>query len=99
MNISNSIARNTDIILHTPLIFLSHGKTDWNKQNIAMGQQYIPFNETGLRQAHKAAELLKNVSIGSIISNTLKRTKQTAGIISSHLDIGYQTDHDIRGIH
>ena len=84
------------MIPHTPFIFLRHGETDWNKQNIAMGQQDIPLNETGLKQAHKAAEILKNVPIGSIISSTLTRAEQTAEIISSHLEIGYQTDHGLR---
>lgn len=83
-------------IPHTPFIFIRHGETDWNLRNIAMRQQDIPLNETGIQQAHKAAQILNDIPIVSIISSTLTRTLQTAEIISSPFGIPFQGDDNLR---
>ena len=62
--------------------FIRHGKTDWNKKHLAMGQTDIPLNETGLKQATQAAESLKDISFGAIVSSPLMRAKKTAEIIA-----------------
>lgn len=83
-------------IPHTPFIFIRHGETDWNKKNIAMGQQDIPLNETGVQQAHTAAQMLKGMPIGSVVSSSLCRASQTAEIISSSLGLSFEQDNNLR---
>ncbi len=67
--------------------FLRHGETDWNKNHIAMGQKDIPLNQTGIQQAYRAAELLKNCSFSAIAVSPLKRAKQTAEIIAEKFSV------------
>lgn len=64
--------------------FIRHGQTDWNHQQIVMGQQDIPLNATGIEQAQQAAELLKDIPFASIAASPLQRALKTAQIIGEH---------------
>jgi probable phosphoglycerate mutase len=70
----------------SPFWFLRHGQTDWNKEHRIMGQTDIPLNQTGIDQAQKAAQLLKDKNFKTIISSPLKRTLQTAEIVAAEHD-------------
>jgi len=64
------------------IFFVRHGETDANAKKIMMGQRIDePLNEFGRRQAEELASLLPN-SFDIIFSSPLKRTAQTAEIIS-----------------
>ena len=63
--------------------FLRHGETDWNKQHLYMGSSDIPLNKTGIQQATKAGQCLKNEPISIILTSPLSRAFQTAHIIAS----------------
>jgi len=65
------------------IYFLRHGETDWNVKQLCQGQKDIPLNAKGKRQAHKAAETVKNLEIQTIFSSPLLRAKETAEIISN----------------
>ncbi len=67
--------------------FLRHGETDWNLEHRGMGQQDIPLNERGERQALQAATLLANEPIKLICHSPLQRAKRTATVIAQKLDI------------
>ncbi|MBI4087237.1 MAG: class I tRNA ligase family protein [Candidatus Liptonbacteria bacterium] len=71
-----------------------HGETDWNKEGRYQGHTDIPLNETGMKQAHVAAEQLRNKGLDLIISSDLKRASQTADIIGKTLNI--EVIHDAR---
>ncbi len=64
-------------------IFLCrHGETSWNKEHKFQGVSNIPLNKTGLMQARKISELLKNEPIQAIYSSKLIRSIKTAEIIN-----------------
>ncbi len=66
--------------------FLRHGETDWNREHRGMGQQDIPLNSNGIRQAREAAEVLKNENILKICHSPLLRAKLTAEIIAEQIN-------------
>jgi len=70
------------------LFLVRHGTTDWVDNNILHGITDISLNANGLRQAHEAAEALKNVPASHLYSSSLTRCMQTAQAISAsvHLD-------------
>lgn len=60
-----------------------HGRTDWNDRGLTQGKSNVPINEKGIKQAMEAKDKLKNVSFDVCISSPLKRTLQTAKIITN----------------
>ena len=58
---------------------LRHGATDWNRQGLFQGRTDNPLNEDGLRQAHEAASLLRDVGIGRIVASPLVRAANRTG--------------------
>ena len=60
-----------------------HGRTDWNDKGLTQGKSNVPINEKGIKQAMEAKDKLKNVTFDVCISSPLKRTLQTAKIITN----------------
>lgn len=58
--------------------FVRHGQTYWNKNGIMHGQYDIPLNYTGVKQAHKIADELKEEFFDICICSPLQRAKSTA---------------------
>ncbi|HEY4526061.1 MAG TPA: class I tRNA ligase family protein [Candidatus Paceibacterota bacterium] len=73
-----------------------HGETDSVKNNIVEGWQDTPLNDTGLAQAETSALNLKNKKVDLIISSDLKRSKQTAEIISRETGAKIIYDPELR---
>ena len=67
------------------LIYLRHGKTDWNDRGLLQGRTDIPLNEEGLAQAKAAGEILKNYTFDAVYCSPLSRAVQT-------LAMAYPTD-------
>lgn len=65
-------------------VFVRHGQTYWNKNGIMHGQFDIPLNYTGIKQAKKISEELKNEHFDLCFCSTLKRAKSTAYSILLH---------------
>ncbi|PIS01007.1 MAG: hypothetical protein COT84_04570 [Chlamydiae bacterium CG10_big_fil_rev_8_21_14_0_10_35_9] len=72
-----------------PFLFVRHGRTDWSKEDIALGPLDLPLNELGIQDAEKAASILKNIEKEEvvIISSELMRTQQTAAIIAEKIQL------------
>ncbi len=66
------------------IYMVRHGQTDYNKKRIMQGTSNIPLNEEGVRQAFEAKEKLKGIYLDICISSPLKRTLQTAQIITDN---------------
>lgn len=69
--------------------FLRHGRTEANRLGIIQGQQDVPLDETGRRQAREAALLLQDAGVtpSRIISSDLVRAAETARIVAAQFDM------------
>lgn len=79
------------------LIFVRHGETDWNKANRLQGRVETPLNKNGVKQIKKTAVKLKKSSEKPeiIISSSMARAVQSAGIISKILAIPFQVNRNL----
>lgn len=66
------------------LLLVRHGETEWNRMSRFQGVKDIPLNENGRKQAEKASEFLKDVTIDFAVTSPLSRPKETAEIILKH---------------
>ena len=63
------------------LLLIRHGETDWNRSGRVMGDQAIPLNQVGERQAQVCAEILSRTPIAGIFTSPVLRAVQTAEIL------------------
>jgi len=66
---------------------LLHGQTDFDLEGRIIGNSDPSLNDTGIKQAHEAAEAFKSKGIDMILSSPQKRTMETAEIIANALNI------------
>ncbi len=78
--------------------FLRHGETDWNARGLSQGAADVPLNANGEAQAGRAAELLRESGIASIIASPLARARRTAEIVAASLDLSIGTDPELREV-
>lgn len=64
------------------IIFVRHGQSEANAENIFSGQQDPDLTKLGVQEAEETAQLLANVNFQAIFSSDLKRAEQTAKIIA-----------------
>lgn len=64
-------------------ICLRHGATDWNRKGLFQGRTDNPLNDDGIAQAHEAAEKLRAIGFGQVVSSPLLRAVQTAEVIAN----------------
>ena len=85
------------VLLKQVAILIRHGESESNiKGLISEDIEGFPLTETGIRQAEHAASELKKIKIDRIISSPVLRTRQTAGIIASALNLKVELDEGIR---
>jgi probable phosphoglycerate mutase len=58
-------------------VFLRHGETEGNAQRVYQHPE-IPLNQTGLEQAKRAAEYLREHAVARILASDMRRAWQTA---------------------
>lgn len=78
------------------LYFIRHGQTDWNAQNLLQGQEDIPLNAVGIKQAYGLSELLKDVSFDAVLSSDLSRAEETARIVCEGRQIPFIISSELR---
>lgn len=81
------------------VVLWRHGQTDWNIENRFQGHSDIPLNDTGIRQAERAAPLLLGLQPSRIISSDLIRTQQTAAALSKISQLSVTVDAGLRETH
>ena len=84
-----------------PLIgfwFLRHGETDWNARGLSQGAVDVPLNANGEAQAVRAAELLADAGIVSIVSSPLARARRTAETVGAALGLPIVYDAELREV-
>ena len=62
---------------------MRHGVTDWNRQGLFQGRTDNPLNDDGIAQAHSAAEKLRAIALGQVVSSPLLRAVQTAEVVAN----------------
>ncbi len=70
----------------TKIYLIRHGVTQDNLDKRHQSSS-TPLNETGLEQAKKVAEKLKDLKISTIYSSPFVRAMQTAEVIASHHEL------------
>lgn len=83
-----------------PIYLIRHGQTDWNAEGRFQGQQDIPLNATGRKQATGNGRLLASL-IGQestafdFVSSPMTRTRETMELVRSAMALepdDYRTD-------
>ena len=64
------------------LFLVRHGETEHNRQNLALGQEDVPLNETGLRQAEALGRALSGERLSVVYASPLVRASRTAEAIA-----------------
>ncbi|MFK4785702.1 histidine phosphatase family protein [Fusobacterium sp. MFO224] len=64
------------------IILVRHGETNMNRDNLYHGILDPKLNDTGINQAKKAYNLVKNLDYDKIFSSNLKRAYETAEILN-----------------
>ncbi|NAT15691.1 hypothetical protein CU666_09500 [Pseudomonas syringae pv. actinidifoliorum] len=64
------------------MLYVRHGKTDYNSSNLWMGSIDSPLNEEGRIQAENLAAKLSDIFIDKIYSSPLIRAYETASFIA-----------------
>ena len=73
----------------TEIWMVRHGEIDANKNKIVQGQNDVPLNELGLKQAESVGRRLKNRYFDAIYSSDLQRAAVTARCIAGDRVIIY----------
>ncbi len=82
------------------IIILRHGETKENVAGINMGQMHGELTKNGIKQAKKAALILKKAKIDVIFCSDLRRTKETLKeIIKYHRDVPVYYTKELRERH
>ncbi len=64
------------------LLLVRHGETAWNATGLYQGQEDVPLNEVGRRQAEVVAERLRDERFHIIYASDLSRARATADIVA-----------------
>ncbi len=66
----------------TTVCWVRHGETDWNREGRLQGQEDVPLNEHGRRQAARCARHVAAMPWDAIVASPLSRARDTAEAIA-----------------
>ena len=86
----------TSIDMKQRLLFIRHGQSTWNAEELLPGQlPGIPLDEKGREQAALLADALAPLPISAIISSPLERALQTAVVLAQAKGLDVQLEPDL----
>ncbi|MEU6038997.1 histidine phosphatase family protein [Actinomadura sp. NPDC047616] len=77
------------------LVLWRHGQTLWNVENRFQGRTDVPLDETGVRQAERAARLLAALRPTAILASPLQRAARTADALAAVTGLPVRHDPDL----
>lgn len=85
-------------LLRRAFWYLRHGETDWNARGLSQGNVDIPLNPVGVAQAERAAAMLRDRGLRSVVSSPLSRARSTAAAVASPLGLEIAIEDDLREV-
>ncbi|TDC80810.1 histidine phosphatase family protein [Actinomadura sp. 7K507] len=77
------------------LVLWRHGQTAWNVEGRFQGRTDIPLDETGVRQARRAAGLLAGLRPTALLASPLRRAADTAQALADVTGLPVRYDDDL----
>lgn len=84
--------------MKTRLILVRHGESEYNLKRLCQGQVDSHLTPRGKKQAHSAAERLKDLNIDAIYASPLQRAAITAEIVKGKREIKIRFDDRLKEI-
>lgn len=82
------------------LFFARHGETDYNKNRLLQGRGInASLNSNGFFQAELLAGYLSKYQLESVISSSLKRSHETAELLSNRINVDILQKDDLDEMH
>lgn len=78
------------------LYFIRHGETEWNAERRMQGQWNSNLNALGRKQAKVNGLLMEGLEIDALFASPLDRTRQTAEIINTGLQLPITFDDRLK---
>ena len=67
------------------VLFIRHGRTEFNSERRLQGAMPVPLNDCGRQQSHLLGQYLRSRAIDAIYASPRARANETAQIIGSYL--------------
>jgi probable phosphoglycerate mutase len=77
------------------VVLWRHGQTAWNVENRFQGKTDIPLDDTGVRQAERAARLLAALSPTALLASPLQRAATTAQALADITGLPVRHDREL----
>lgn len=78
------------------VLYLRHGRTEWNASGRFQGQADIPLDDVGKLEAQRAATLLAELKPEIILSSDLSRARETASYLATAVGLTPGVDARLR---
>jgi len=85
-------------VTHTKLVFLRHGRTEWNELGKLQGQADVELDEVGEKQAEEAARFFADWDFEACYTSDLKRALRTAHMVAEPHGLDVVPDARLREI-
>lgn len=74
-----------------PVVFMRHGQSTWNKQNIFIGMADPPLTDEGITEARNAAKILsaEGLQFDYVFTSLLRRATKTACVVVEELGLDW----------
>lgn len=81
------------------IVVWRHGRTEWNARGLAQGQQDVPLDDVGVRQARESAARVAALEPTRILSSDLRRATATAEVLAGLCGVTVEVEPRLREIH